>query len=324
MEGFRGNGGGSGSGSGSFPMAPRINIPKEMNAHLMIESNRYHHQSMSPTFDSYSENLDINAPIFRYLFSGSPITGKPAFTGDSPMDMVKHRLPLQYSGSGSSGKSSFSRGSSFGLSPLSTVENLIDRSSPTVYGTPVKAVEGEEVLVIDEIPVMGGRSARSVSDSSSGKTHYKTEICHSREDSGNSRHSSKFQYAHGKEDLRPTRSTIKNKPEAQICKTYASTGLRTYSPNLRLLPQTISSTAAQSQSIMAAQTVSPSASRSKSKILGTPIAWKDWSPQDDGIAFTLPCSSTGQPPSREDVNAYIEGVLSGRKTRRLFAFSEIC
>lgn len=93
------------------------------------------------------------------------------------------------------------------LSPLSALENLIDRSPPppppplAVYGTPVKAVEGEEVLVIDGVTVSGGGkriprfsgSGSSSADGSSGKSLFKTDICRSSEDSGNSRYSSKCQ-----------------------------------------------------------------------------------------------------------------------------------
>ncbi|KAK6253219.1 hypothetical protein QUC31_014939 [Theobroma cacao] len=49
-----------------------------------------------------------------------------------------------------------------------------------------------------------------------------------------------------------------------------------------------------------------------------------WSPQDDGIDVTLP-SLPGKTPSREDVHAYIDGVLYGPATkRRLPVFSAIC
>lgn len=175
MEGFHGS---SSSIIGNFSKVPKIKLPPGMKTQpLMISSN----------FDSYSENLDLNAPLIRYLCAGSPVAGKRAVAGD-----------------GGGGGGFVPRGS---LSPLSALENLIDRSPPppppplVVYGTPVKAVEGEEVLVIDGVTVSGGgkkilRFSGSDSSSaygSSGKSLIKTDICRSSEDSGNSRYSSKCQ-----------------------------------------------------------------------------------------------------------------------------------
>ncbi|KAF8014025.1 hypothetical protein BT93_I1786 [Corymbia citriodora subsp. variegata] len=51
----------------------------------------------------------------------------------------------------------------------------------------------------------------------------------------------------------------------------------------------------------------------------------DWSPQDDGIQINLP-SHPGVPPSREDVDTYIQHFLYGHShtTKRLPVFTEIC
>ena len=51
--------------------------------------------------------------------------------------------------------------------------------------------------------------------------------------------------------------------------------------------------------------------------------WEDWSPQDDGIEVTLPRFEKSPVP-RETVNEYIDGVLSGRASKRLPLFSKFC
>ncbi|PON50061.1 Zinc finger, CCCH-type [Trema orientale] len=312
MEGFHGS---------KYLKTPKIKVPPGMKAHpLMIGSGRYQTSSLSPNFDSYSENLDLNASILRHY--GSPIAGKLAFAGDPAMDpasAAKHcHLFHHYGGSGG-GFVSRGIGSPSVLSPLSGVENLMDRSPPGVYRTPVKAVAGEEVLVMDGVPVSssgGGRSLRSVSDSSSSSSassvnKYKSEICHSCEDSGNNRYSSKCQVAHGKENLRPSRLSTKNRTEAQMSWHNISSGQCFYSPSSSF-PQIMTPT----------RTASSTTSRNT---LNSVIASRDWCPQDDGIEVTLPRSSlTEKSPSRESVITYIDGVLSGRATERLPVFSEFC
>lgn len=141
-------------------------------AQLMFGNRGYHRHGQSiissPTLDSFADRLDHNSPILRYL---SPPSS-----------------------------------SSVVQSPLSAVENLTERSPPSVlYGTPVKAMEGEEVMVMDGVLMKGGGGGRSnargsasasgssSSSGSSGKSRYKTEICHAWEDSANCRHGSKCQ-----------------------------------------------------------------------------------------------------------------------------------
>lgn len=171
-----------------------------------------------------------------------------------------------------------------------------------------------------------------------------------------------FQFAHRKEDLRPTHPSIKNKTEvasylnnwqlwthvpllrilflcfccccsvqSQLCRSYKSPGL-SYSPNSRFLPHVIAPLLAEAAvtptfpttPMTRIMTPSPTTSTNTKNTLSTARAWKEWSPQDDGIEVALPCSSAGKHPSRESVNAYIDAVLSGRTTRRLPVFSEIC
>ena len=160
MESFR--------SSSNYSKASKIKVPPGMKTRQLI----------------IGTDLSENFPMLRYFSAKSPIDRKLASTGDL---------------SRSRGFGSRGIGSPSVLSPLSPVENLIELSPPGVYRTPVKAVEGEEVLVMDGVPVSGGgsgsggrggRSLRSVSDSSSSSAssvkNYKLEIFHSLEDSGNS------------------------------------------------------------------------------------------------------------------------------------------
>lgn len=124
--------------------------------------------------------------------------------------------------------------------PLSSIENL-EVSPKTMFKTPVKVEE--DVIVMDGVlvePVTASRlrSSSSTSDSggsssSGGKSFYKTEICRSWEDFGSCRYGAKCQFAHGKEELRPTRFSNKNKSETQMCKSYSS-GSGSYGSKCRL------------------------------------------------------------------------------------------
>ena len=177
----------------------------------------------------------------------------------------------------------------------------------------------------------GGRSSRSASDllssssssDSSGKILYKTDLCRSWEDSGSCRYTSKGQIAPGKEKPRPTRFPVKNKSEALMCKSYTGTGLCTPSPKSHFVHpvMAISVTEAASATTQAASSTAPKATM---KTPTTTISFLDWSPQDDGIEVVLPYSSTGTPPSREDISSYITDVLYGPTTRRILpVFAEI-
>ncbi|KAK6916087.1 Zinc finger, CCCH-type [Dillenia turbinata] len=97
------------------------------------------------------------------------------------------------------------------LSPLSPVENL--------EISPVKVEE--DVLVMDGILLSDGGGGRRSAASAANLAQfygggYRSELCRSWEDFGTCRNSAKCQFAHGKEELRPTRiSTNKTKPEAR-------------------------------------------------------------------------------------------------------------
>ncbi|XP_068314281.1 uncharacterized protein [Pyrus communis] len=258
------------------------------------------------------ENVDVNTPLFRYLCAQSH---SPSL---SPTDTLKQRrrhhsplLPLE---------------NLMQRSPLSPLENLMQRPPPlTVYRTPIGAVEREEVLVMDGVLVTGGggRSSRSASSSDYlGKTPCKTDLYRSWEDSRS--YTSKYQYAHGKEKQRPTRCPVKNKPEAHMCKSYTATSYPCPpSPKSRFVHPVMPSavTEAAGATTQAASSTTP---KNTISIPASPTVCLDWSPQDDGIEVVLPHSSTGTPPSREDIDSYISGVLCGpTKGRRLRVFAEI-
>ncbi|KAH0993152.1 hypothetical protein GBA52_004635 [Prunus armeniaca] len=90
------------------------------------------------------ENVDLNSPMLRYFCAQSQ--------SQSSMDVLKQRRRH--------------------LSPLSPLENLMERSQPSiVYRTSVRGVQREEVLVMDGVSVAeGGRSSRSTSDMSSSSS----------------------------------------------------------------------------------------------------------------------------------------------------------
>jgi hypothetical protein len=98
---------------------------------------------------------------------------------------------------------------------------------------------------------------------------------------------------------------------------HSGIGTGTYGPKSRFVCQLMAT---------ASQTASPTKAEGPSKNLSTTcIIGGDWSPQDDRIEIVLPHSSIGKPPSRKDVNGYVESVLHGpRKKKRSPVFDEIC
>ena len=125
-----------------------------------------------------------------------------------------------------------------------------------------------------------------------------------------------MQFAHGKEELRPPRFSARNKSDSSINRSKS-----------RFLNQIMAVGGG-----MTIQTESPTklpVDDTSCKIPTTTISIitsrDDWSPQDDGIEVVLPHSSTAEPPSQKDVDAYIHGALYGPSTRkRLPVFAEIC
>ncbi|KAG7976333.1 hypothetical protein I3843_06G144000 [Carya illinoinensis] len=286
-------------------------MPMQMDNQLLFGKGRHsyihhHQQSKSPTLaGSYNENLDLgDSPLVRYFRTGSPDSYK--------------RPPL--------------------------LENLEMARSPSIFSTPVKVEE--EVLVMDGILVAslppGGRYARSATDSgdsttsssssSGGKSLYKTEICRSWEDSGSCRYGSKCQFAHGKEELRPTRFPAKNKSE--MYKSSSGTGSGTYGAKSRYVHPVVAAAGTvaaaagtmptRTRSPAKAETASPRKPEDKKKKPKTTITRNNWSPQDDGIETVLPHSSSKKPPSRTDVDTHIDSILYGPTPRkRLAVFADI-
>ncbi|XVE49591.1 hypothetical protein DITRI_Ditri01bG0094200 [Diplodiscus trichospermus] len=132
----------------------------------------------------------------------------------SPENLIKYLRSNSLSSGGnssSSGKSSF----------RSSV-------SPQSDKTPVKVVE-EDVLVMDGVLVASDTNIVGSGFSSSGSVgFYKSEICRIWEEFGHCRYGSKCQFAHGKEEIRPSCFTFRSKSEAQMHKSYGSTASCTY------------------------------------------------------------------------------------------------
>ncbi|KAL2615480.1 hypothetical protein AAZV13_08G068800 [Glycine max] len=184
--------------------------------------------AMSPRFQPFAENVDAGSPLTRYLFAGSPLSGKFAAASEafvSPKFGARTAKALQYCGTSSGGSSSFGSRGRLTPSPLSSLENMefAPLLSPPVYRTP--STGDDDVIVMDAIlvrPVSGGKSGRSSSSSgrgsfssssSTGKNVFKTEICKAREESGNSRYNSKSQYGRVPEEYRSIILARKRKSE---------------------------------------------------------------------------------------------------------------
>ncbi|KAK7363171.1 hypothetical protein VNO77_05302 [Canavalia gladiata] len=289
--------------------------------------------TMSPQFQPYAENIDVSSPLARYFFAGSPLSGKVAASGEAftppTFGSSKYRTAKaqQYCGN-SSGSSSFGSRGRLSPSPLSSIENMEIASlmSPPMYRTPVKG--DDDVLVMDDIlvrPMSGGKNGRSSSSSGRGsssssttsKSVFKTEICRAWEESGNCRYNSKCQFAHGKEELHPSRLSMKNK--SGTCKSSIRAGSSMHGSSSRI----IHLQCAAAESDHGVTTSQPTSPRPHHDLANSNI-FNDWSPLDDGIEVVLPnCSDKA--PSREEVDAYISCIPSGPTAkRRLPVFAALC
>ncbi|KAA8545575.1 hypothetical protein F0562_020359 [Nyssa sinensis] len=283
-----------------------INTQRE-DHQFFLGVNRYHR----PSFESYasvdSSNLEnLDSTLIRYLRSGSPAS---ASSGDAPK--YRSMIGNQYYSS----KSNTSGGGSFGLrssSPLSAIENLETppSRSPPVFKMPVKVEE--DVLVMDGILVGSVPRARvtSASSDSGGSLSgsnilYRTEMCRPWEDSGSCRYGSKCQFAHGKEELRPSRFPNKNKSKAQTCKSFTSSESCTHGAKClsvhhqvgTLIKSEQASASPIEQAAAAAtaattQTVSPFKSEQACSSCIISFASTNCSPQDNGTEVALPSVST--------------------------------
>ncbi|KAK8624716.1 hypothetical protein V6N13_089603 [Hibiscus sabdariffa] len=250
----------------------------------------------------------------------------------SPENLIKYLCSNSLSSSGnnsSSGKGSF-------------------RSSvaPQSEKTPVK-VEEEDVLVMDGVLVVSDTNiVQSGYSSSPGSVGFhKSEICKAWEEYGHCQYGSKCQFAHGKEDVRPSFCSFRSKSEARTYKSYASTYDSISRPSslnretTAIIAQKESSIRPEYTSQRSSTPMKPEntplaaniAMKPKTKKASTSTIRPDisvtngtyWSPQDDDIDVTL-LSSPAKTLSRGDTDAYIDSVLYGPATRRLPVFSSFC
>ncbi|XP_051147145.1 uncharacterized protein LOC127262487 [Andrographis paniculata] len=251
---------------------------------------------------------------------------------------------------------------------LRSADPVTSIDSPPVFITPIKVEE--DVIVMDGIPVpksnrgggggggeprmrfpatssnsiTGGRSNSSSSSLATGcsnrgvatdniKSHNKHRLCRFWESTGICQFGTECQFAHGKEELRPPRSS--GKPKFEIFKlTGNSEGLSSSSYGTKYTP--ISQARPEEESTMSLRTgmAFPKPQQQPQPAVGTnkdstpPKPKSDWSPLDDGISFKLlrAGSSEEKSPSKEDLDSYIEKVLYGgnNSRKRLPVFREIC
>ncbi|KAE8668270.1 FAD/NAD(P)-binding oxidoreductase family protein [Hibiscus syriacus] len=250
----------------------------------------------------------------------------------SPDNLIKY---LRSNSVSSSGGNSSSSGKSCFRSSV----------SPQSEKTPLKVVD-EDVFIMDGVLVASDTNIIDSGSSSSGSFgFYKSEICRAWDEFGHCRYGSKCQFAHGKEDVHPTCFPFRTKSE--VYKSYASTVPNTFGSKPRLLHLLATPIITQKDSSTRLEETKPETTRSNTNfamkhgaknISPTSTIGPDttatttftiganWSPQDDGIDVTLPTSFPGKTPSRENIDAYIDGVLYGGPTpkKRLPVFSAIC
>ncbi|XP_047335088.1 mRNA decay activator protein ZFP36-like [Impatiens glandulifera] len=285
--------------------------PAKLNQQFFIGGN-------FPIDNTYMENVDL--AMFKYLNSDSP---------SSPAAIDGFRTPILSEFPNHSPNINRSRTRSRcapSLPPLSSVENF----DTSLFKTPVKVeVHEEDVLVMDGI-LVGSRSSskdRFSSSSESGgsssspghNNFYKKDLCRSWEDLSQCRYGYKCQFAHGKEEMRPSRFICNNKSEAAKSKQHGGKGGIVHNQIINLETET---TTLSPPSKYQSSPISIKSRNPESSIVST-----DWCPFDDGISFVSAGSvSTNTYSSREDVNPMIMKVLYGpqRQQKRLPVFEEIC
>ncbi|KAL0357104.1 UNVERIFIED_CONTAM: hypothetical protein Scaly_1396100 [Sesamum calycinum] len=264
--------------------------------------------------------------------------------------------------------------SSSSASPLVKYLQAADPSStsnsPPVFMTQVKVEE--DVIVMDGIPVpksnkgggegrmrlttstnsvvigglVSGRSHSTSSPSSGGSgsgqsRYYKNRLCRFWENTGACQFGSGCQFAHGREELRPPRSSGKIKLETSKLNsnlegsTPSSYGTK-YPPISQVktpppaepfsFPSPPTGMDLLTSPVQVKQLSGSTSSSSATANTTPPTSRSDWTPEDDGIEVSLPLGSTeGKKPTKQDVDAQIDKVLYGTKSRkRLPVFVEIC
>ncbi|KAE8721788.1 FAD/NAD(P)-binding oxidoreductase family protein [Hibiscus syriacus] len=286
---------------------------------------------MDSSFYNESNKLNVLKSSNIPKLTTTPVRSRGNYYS-SPENLIKYLRSNSVSSSGgnsgSSGKSCF----------RSSV-------SPQSEKTPLKVVD-EDVFVMDGVLVASDTNIIGSGSSSGSFGFYKSEICRAWDEFGHCRYGSKCQFAHGKEDVRPTCFPFRTKSEAQVYKSCASAMPNTFSLKPRLLHPLTETTAiiTQKDSSTRPEETKPEANRSNTNatmkhktnnisptstigpdtiITTTFTIGANWSPQDDGIDVTL---FPGKTPSRENIDAYIDGVLYGGPTtkKRLPVFSAIC
>ncbi|CAA0822030.1 Unknown protein [Striga hermonthica] len=277
--------------------------------------NLTHSRRRSPLFDPYaSDSSGSPSPLMKYLCAADPKSDSPpAFITPVKVEedvIVMDGIPVS--------KSSKGGGESRMRSAL---------MSSSTYNSDLS----------------GGRSNSTPSPSSGGGSEsikpHKNRICRFWETCGSCQFGSECQFAHGKEELRrPPRSSGKIKLEIfKSSNNLEGSTPPSYGKNCSSIcqakpaPLSPAEEAFSSPSVLPAMALSPSPVQAKqhsesalpsSKIPVTNPPQSDWSPVDDGVEVTLPFAEN---PSKEDVNAYIEKVLSGKSSKkRLPVFVEIC
>ncbi|KAL0335152.1 UNVERIFIED_CONTAM: hypothetical protein Sradi_4727100 [Sesamum radiatum] len=202
-------------------------------------------------------------------------------------------------------------------------------------------------------PVFMTRSGRSHSTSSpssggsgSGQSrYYKNRLCRFWENTGACQFGSGCQFAHGREELRPPRSSGKIKLETSKLNSNLE-GSTPSSYGTKYPPISQVKTPSTSRTLLISITTNgngpPHITRPSQTTFWkyqfqqrnrkyysappTPTSRSDWTPEDDGIEVSLPLGSTeGKKPTKQDVDAQIEKMLYGTKSRkRLPVFVEIC
>ncbi|GFP98666.1 zinc finger protein zfs1 [Phtheirospermum japonicum] len=265
-------------------------------------------------FDPYaSDSSDSPSPLMKYLRSAdSKPNSPPAFVTPVKVEedvIVMDGIPLPKSSKGGS--------------EVRTRLPLMSSSSfNSNYG--------------------GGRSNSTLSPASGGGgveniKPQRNTLCRFWKTCGTCQFGSECQFAHGKEELqRPPRSSGKIKHE--IFKSNINlegSASPSYGKNYSPISQAKSLSAAEEAfsspslpSAMAFSTAPVQVKHLSGSAIPSSTAPKaysrrsDWSPLDDGIEINLPFAKN---PSKGDVDAYIEKVLSGTNSgKRLPVFVEIC
>ncbi|KAL8521064.1 hypothetical protein ACS0TY_011564 [Phlomoides rotata] len=281
-----------------------IRVPKflsPLNAINISGSRRYNSK-----FDPYaSDSSDAPSPLMKYLRSadkaGTAAT-PPAFTSTVNVEedvIVMDGIPIT-----KFNKASGEVRKRLPLAPFNSVTGSFGRSNSASSSSSGSGSRG------------GG--------SENSKLH-KNKLCRYWETSGTCQFGSECQFAHGKEELRPHRSSSKLKPEIFELNSSLEGSSSSYgskSPPIRRVKASAEEAVSQPSTptemalpksplkiIQPSESIIPS-----STITNTALLKSDWTPENDGIEVSLPFGEKN--PSTEDVDAYMEKVLYGTPTRK--------